>query len=420
VKTVVLDDDPTGTQSATGVEVLFDADARSIAAALATADSVYLQTNSRAIDEESAVALARRLRAEVEAAAAALDVDIRFVLRGDSTLRGHVFAETAVFENAHSIVVFVPAFPAGGRVTRDGVHYVRSDGLEVPAADTEYADDPVFPFHSSSLVDYVAEKSGRVATPVPLEEIRSGSLPDVLANAAPGAVIVPDAETDDDVRAIATAITSAIAAGTSVVVRCASPLAAALAGVASERLLTGPLVDSSASVLVVCGSHTAGATAQLATLAEEVGPPVIVDTERALADSPGESVRVTAAAAHELHHRRLAVIASERQRRREHNTLEHGEKVMETLIATVSGLLAGADLIISKGGITSSEIASRGIGADRAWVLGQILPGVSLWRMRDRHDRELHYVVVPGNVGNSQTLVDAVRIATGDRVFPPA
>lgn len=415
MKTVVLDDDPTGTQSASGVEVLFDADARSIAAALSTADSVYVQTNSRAIDESAAVALAQRLRADVEAAAESLEVDVRFVLRGDSTLRGHVFAETAVFESPDSIMVFVPAFPAGGRVTRDGVHFVRSEGVETPAADTEYAQDPVFPFRSSSLVDYVAEKSGRRATSVSLQDVRAGALPGILTNAAPGVVIVPDAETDDDIRTIAAAITAAITASASVVVRCASPLAAALAGVASDGLVEGPLVDPTSAVLVVCGSHTAGATSQLAALAETVGPPLIINTEHALADPVAESVRLTAAAAHALRHQRIAVVASERQRRSEHNTLAHGEKVMETLISTVSGLLAGADLIISKGGITSSEVASRGIGAHRALVLGQILPGVSLWQMRDRHGREVHYVVVPGNVGDQQTLVDAVRIAVGAR-----
>jgi hypothetical protein len=57
VKTVVLDDDPTGTQSATGVRVLLRWDAERLAAALADADAVYLQTNSRAVDEAAAVAL---------------------------------------------------------------------------------------------------------------------------------------------------------------------------------------------------------------------------------------------------------------------------------------------------------------------------------------------------------------------------
>jgi len=122
MKTIVLDDDPTGTQSATGVTVLLDFDAEILAEAFATADAVYLQTNSRALPEDEAVALARRIRQDALAASARLGVDVRFVLRGDSTLRGHVFAETEVFLDDAAVMLFVPAFPDGGRTTRDGVH----------------------------------------------------------------------------------------------------------------------------------------------------------------------------------------------------------------------------------------------------------------------------------------------------------
>ena len=69
MKTVVLDDDPTGTQSATGVRVLLRWDAERLAAALADADAVYLQTNSRAVDEAAAVALCRRIRDQIGVAA---------------------------------------------------------------------------------------------------------------------------------------------------------------------------------------------------------------------------------------------------------------------------------------------------------------------------------------------------------------
>lgn len=113
MKTVVLDDDPTGTQSATGVQVLLESDADRLEAALRDADGVYVQTNSRALDEASAVALVARIRADALEAGARLGVEVRFVLRGDSTLRGHVFAETGVFAGAEDVVLFVPAFPAG-------------------------------------------------------------------------------------------------------------------------------------------------------------------------------------------------------------------------------------------------------------------------------------------------------------------
>ena len=69
MKTVVLDDDPTGTQSATGVRVLLRWDAEGLATALSEVDAVYLQTNSRAVDEAAAVALCTRIREQIGGAA---------------------------------------------------------------------------------------------------------------------------------------------------------------------------------------------------------------------------------------------------------------------------------------------------------------------------------------------------------------
>ena len=145
MKTVVLDDDPTGTQSATGVRVLLRWDADRLTAALREVDAVYLQTNSRAVDASAAVALCERIRGEIDTAVDRLGEPVQVVLRGDSTLRGHVFAETDVFARDEPIL-FSPAFPAGGRVTVGGVHYVEVDGQRVPAHETEYAADPVFGF----------------------------------------------------------------------------------------------------------------------------------------------------------------------------------------------------------------------------------------------------------------------------------
>jgi len=69
MKTIVLDDDPTGTQSATGVSVLFETHVDLLVDALRQADSVYVQTNSRALPEAQAVALVAKIKADGEAAA---------------------------------------------------------------------------------------------------------------------------------------------------------------------------------------------------------------------------------------------------------------------------------------------------------------------------------------------------------------
>ena len=66
--------------------------------------------------------------------------------------------------------------------------------------------------------------------------------------------------------------------------------------------------------------------------------------------------------------------------------------------------------LIAKGGITSSDLATRGLGVKRALVLGQILPGVPVWELGpETKFPGLPYVVFPGNVGGPEALQDAVQ-----------
>lgn len=410
MKTVVLDDDPTGTQSAAGVRVLLVSDADLLTEALRQEDSVYVQTNSRAIDEAAAVRLVGRVKRDAEEAARRLGEDVQFVLRGDSTLRGHVFAETEVFLGPDAVMLFVPAFPDGGRTTVDGVHLVRLGDRVVAAHDTEYAADPVFPFRSGVLTEYVREKSSREPVSVPLAAVRGtvDALAAAFASAPAGSVLLPDALTDDDIRRIADAVVAARAQGSRIVVRSAAPLAAVLAGVQSTGLLPRPLVPSARPTLLAVGSHTGGATAQLEGVREGWGDPAVIDTSVAFADPASAGHAAAAAARLQLEGRLLAVVTSERVRAASDNTLAHGEKVMTALTTAVRDLLPRVDVVVAKGGITSAEVARTGVGATSAYVVGQVLPGVSVWRMLAHDGREITYVVVPGNVGGPDTLVDVL------------
>jgi uncharacterized protein YgbK (DUF1537 family) len=413
MKTIVLDDDPTGTQSASGVTVLFETDADLLTRALLQADSVYVQTNSRALSEENAVCLVNKIKADGEAAAQQLGEDVRFVLRGDSTLRGHVFAESAVFVDKDAVMLFVPAFPEGGRTTRGGVHYVRIGDLDLPAHESEYAQDPVFSFSTGILRDYVAEKSGRLGIPVPLGKVRAGELAHLLAEAPAGAVVLPDVVDAEDVSAIARAVDEVTAGGRRVVVRCAAPLAAELAGVPSSGLLPLPLLDGPKRVLLVCGSHTLGAGAQLAPIAEAWGAPAVVDTAAALDAPIAAGLEAADAARVAFAGKPVVLVATERDRAAEHNTLDHGERVMAALTTAVASLLPEVGVVVAKGGITSAEVARTGIGATSAFVLGQVLPGVSVWRMSARDGREVLFIVVPGNVGGPDTLTRVLAALDG-------
>jgi len=412
--TAVIDDDPTGTQSATGVTVLLDWDTAAIVAALRTRPGVYLQTNSRAIAPVEAVALARRAQQQLRAASRELGQPILPVLRGDSTLRGHVFTESDVFTGETGCVLFVPAFPQGGRTTVGSVHRVVIDGIDTPVGQTEFARDPVFGYRSSNLVDYVREKGGRRANPVPLDALRESAgraVAVALLAAGPGEFVVPDAVTDHDIDLIHTGLREALTTRDDIVVRCAATLAAICAGCLSTGYLDRPLVALRPGLLVVCGSHTSAATAQLAALTDRLGrQPVRIPTDEALADPVTAGLLAAERLRDDLRGHGFAVVSTERVRRPDHDSLRHGELVNLALMNATAEVVDLVGTVVSKGGITSAEVARTALRATRARVRGQLAAGISVWD----YDDATVQVVVPGNVGGRDTLVDVISAMQDD------
>lgn len=406
--TVVLDDDPTGTQEVTGVPVLLRRDETAVLDLLSRHDAVYVLTNTRALSEEAAGQLVRQCRDDAEAAAAALGVRVLVVQRGDSTLRGHVFAEIDAVVRGDEVIVFVPAFPAGGRRTRSGVHEVMIDGSWINAADTEFARDPVFGYSERTMIDYVAARTTRPALSTTAAELGG-----VLGSVPAGTVVIPDVETDDDLVVIAAAIRDQTHQGLAVLVRTAAPLAGYLAGAKSGGHLDGIAPESRGAgpVLVVAGSHTLATTRQLEQLWLDHPARVELDTEALLGAGSAGSAEIrrtaevlrTALAAYDV-----VTLSTSRVRRREHGSLDHGAAVMRGVTAVVGAVVDQPGVIVAKGGITSAEVARTSLDAERAYVHGQLETGVSWWTVHGS-GRDVPYVVVPGNVGDRDTLSRLVR-----------
>jgi len=404
-RVLVLDDDPTGSQAASDVTVLLGHFPDLIREWLTGSDrGLYLVTNTRSLPVAQAVAVLQRIRATVEELCRETGERVAYVLRGDSTLRGHVFEEVAVFTPPGGVVLFCPAFPEGGRVTIGGVHYLRGPAGPQPVSDTEFARDPVFGFASRTLAGWVQEKGQSGApTHVPLEALRDGgaqAVADALLSAPAGAVVIPDAEDAMDIAAITVGLLMAQRAGRSVTVRSAATLAALRMGTQPKHLVNIPA--GGGRVLVVCGSHTELSTRQLKRLTDSTGPAVVLGTDTALEGSTSHAL-VADELRSLLNSSGVAVLATERDRRPEHSQLHHGAAVMAALTAVVAMLGSDVDACIVKGGISSADIAVHGFGIRRARVLGQLEPGVAVWRA-EAGGRELPYVVVPGNVGNDDTI----------------
>lgn len=72
--------------------------------------------------------------------------------------------------------------------------------------------------------------------------------------------------------------------------------------------------------------------------------------------------------------------------------------------------------VVTKGGITSHEVATTGLGIRRARVVGQLFPGlVSVMRptVAPPEIVGMPWVVFAGNVGDADTLGQVVRMISG-------
>ncbi|MBC7591367.1 MAG: hypothetical protein H7226_10045, partial [Salinibacterium sp.] len=92
-------------------------------------------------------------------------------------------------------------------------------------------------------------------------------------------------------------------------------------------------------------------------------------------------------------------------------SLRISRRVSAAVVEIVQRVLAARPprFVIAKGGITSSDVASHGLGIRHAIVRGAMLPGlVSLWEPVDGPARGIPYIVFAGNVGDDDSLAQVV------------
>ena len=282
-KIIVLDDDPTGSQTVHSCLLLLKWDVDTLVLGLQdTSPIVFILTNTRALTPAQADIVTREVCHNLKVAIAQAGVEEFLVVsRSDSTLRGHYPIETDAIADelgpfdAHFMV---PAFFEGGRITRESVHYVVQDGTPIPAHETEFAKDSVFGYSTSYLPDYVAEKTqGRIPAAAverfTLDRLRQGCL-EALSALKNNVCVAVDGETQVDLDRFAQDVLAAAARGQRFLFRSAASLLTALAAlppqpIAAENMAQSVKDGHPGAVLV--GSHVQKTTQQLAVLLEEPG-----------------------------------------------------------------------------------------------------------------------------------------------------
>ncbi len=254
-KVVVLDDDPTGVQTVSGIHVYTDWDRESLAEGMQEEKNMFfVLTNSRSFSVQKTVEEHRLLARRTVEAARQTGKEFLFVARGDSTLRGHYLLEPQVLrenleeETGRRIdgLVICPFFREGGRFTIDSVHYVKEGEELVPAGQTEFAADKTFGYRSSHLGDYLEEKSGGTyawerCIYITLSLLRAGAYEEItrmLLAAKDFCPICVDAICESDVEAFAICLLRAMKTGKEFVIRSAAAVPKVLGNVPDRPLLS--------------------------------------------------------------------------------------------------------------------------------------------------------------------------------------
>ncbi|TLS24099.1 hypothetical protein PpBr36_09121 [Pyricularia pennisetigena] len=446
---VALDDDPTGTQTCNGIPVLAVWDPATLTAEFRRTrpgSGFFILTNSRALHAPQARSLMREICSNLKAAAAEADVSFEIVLRGDSTLRGHFPLECDVASEVlgePDATLLCPFFLQGGRYTLRDVHYVASeDGKTlVPAAQTPFARDATFGYANSDLREYVVEKSGgaitreRVAS-LPLEDTRAADGVDRvlrrLLEVDRGSVVIVNAAAEEDVDVVVLALLRAAQEhGKRYLFRTAAAFVSSRLGISPIPPVSAQQLKftKDAGGLVIAGSYVPKTTAQLEALVHKSGDrltTVVLDVEKLLQEEEEEEEKGVATAEHGQVSRAIEQAEKEITRGQDvlvmtsrklvvgkdaAKSLDIGSTVAAALVSFLVNLKTRPRYVIAKGGITSSDMATKGLGFKRAEIVGQAAAGVPLWRCDEPESKwtGIPYVVFPGNVGSTETLYDVVN-----------
>lgn len=452
-KIIVLDDDPTGSQTVHSCLLLTRWDVDTLRLGL-TDDSpiFFVLTNTRALTPEAAAQVTREVCHNLKIAIEAEKIqDFLVVSRSDSTLRGHYPVETDVIAeelgpfDAHFLV---PAFFEGGRFTTDSVHYLIVNGVPTPVHETEFAKDSVFAYHHSYLPMYVEEKTkGKIPANTVvrflLKDIPKGSV-DRLMQLSGNQCCVVDGETQPDLNKFAADILTAASQGKRFLFRSAASILTALAALPPQPIAAEDMAEyvrEGKPGAVIVGSHVKKTTEQLEKLLQEPGIVGIeVDVSHLLDDDPplppldkgGETVspldkgeqrgdqraallEKTLQSVHNVHNEgKTPVVYTSRQELTFPDTetrLKFGVEVSTLLMDVVRGLPKDIGFLISKGGITSNDVLSTGLALTSARLLGQILAGCSMVKTPENHPQfpNLPVVLFPGNVGDADALAVTYR-----------
>jgi len=425
---VILDDDPTGTQTFYDVPVVTSWELSVLEHEILNSPVFFILTNSRSLQVEEANALGKLLGERLKTLSEKHNKQILVVSRGDSTLRGHYpnevikLAEGLGIENAQHVLA--PAFFEGGRYTFNDMHYVKEGDDFIPAAETPFAKDNTFGYKNSNLKDWIIEKyeekiDAENIESLSVDALRKSPINDIISTIENSnhSHIVVNATSYNDLQTVALA---SLKSNKSLLFRTAASFVNAISGIETRDCLSkNEILTSNAGQgsLIVIGSYVPKTTAQLQVLKDnsdavflELNVSNVQDSLLFEQDINHLSEKINQhieANNHVVLYTSRTIIKGNTKA----ESLAIVNRVSNGLISIIKQLNTKPKYIVAKGGITSSDVATKGLNVKRAQVLGQILKGVPVWKLgNETKFPNMPYIVFPGNVGDNSALYQLTKL----------
>lgn len=429
-KIIVLDDDPTGTQTIKDLPVYTEWTEKWIEDGfLQKNDMFYILTNSRALNEKETVKLHKEISQNIEKVANKLNEDYLIISRGDSTLRGHFYLEPKVISESATQpfdgVFYLPQFFEGNRYTYNGIHYLKENQKYIPVVQSEFSNDTTFGYSSETMFDFIEEKSeGEIKSSeisyISLEMLREKKEKEIFTvfeRLENFSAVVVDALNDSDMDYFASCLINFLKGNKKkFIFRTAASFVKAMCVTPGEIINLNKFSSNKNGGLIIVGSHVKKSSEQLSYLINNTNiRPFEFDVKEIIKDNLEEYINtlITKVEYEIVNGNSVVVYTSRDVIKTEdiNNNLSISTNISNSLVNIVKNISIKPKFIIAKGGITSSDVATKGLNIKKAEVIGQVTKGVPVWLTGDEAKYpKMPYVIFPGNVGEKETLAQVYKM----------
>ncbi len=442
MKFVVIDDDPTGSQTVYDCLLLLKWDCSTLAKGFESKSNLFfILANTRSLSENDAKLRIEEICKNLKniIASQASEEEIIFISRGDSTLRGHNFLEPSTINRClgpFDATFHIPAFIEGKRLTINGSHFVD----KTPINKTIFARDKIFGFETSNVKHLLFQKS---KSQIKIGDIQNLLLSQIeilndeennivfkkLNNLINNKHVIVDIENYSQLKKFSLVIKK-LSRQKKFLFRTAASFISSISEKKSvpqaETFFSSLRIRNKEKSflpgLIIVGSYVELSTIQLNNLLQINNcDPIELDVF--------EFFKITSLENNQkrrnfLKNKFLKEIRFSFDKgktpvvftSRKFMSLEYSEQFnfYNSLACFIAELVADLKYeigyLILKGGITTNVILSNGLNADYVYLKGQIFTGISVVTYKLKNDEKLPIVTHPGNIGTKDSLVNIWKV----------